>query len=1193
MKILGVKFENINALQGEWEIRFDRPPLSDTSLFAIVGPNGSGKSSILDAITLGLYGETARLKNPEQEPLGWKAVDSYSEVTFSVEDELYHSRWSVRKAGDNVEPPQMQLYRLNGGETLLEDRVIRVRSRIGELTGLDFKRFCRTVLLAQGEFTALLNALENERVEILERIMGPEMIRELEDSIRTRAAVESERLLQLKESAASFSLPPKELTRRLRDSHEQTVEEYGETTAALEELRQLEEWIQGVQRLAADREEASLALTEAEARFGKAQDDLQRLERVSAAAPLAEGLRLLDALKTERTSLQERLKAMERAIPSQDARLGEIEERLPQIRTAVAQARGELEIRDGDLTDAFRRDREIELESQRFLEAVSRYENLQQSLKEKVEEQSTVPKGISASESRRGELQHWLADHADESGLEAEIPALEELLQRLSAIRGDISAQEPERDRVLQTERQATKELDRAERAFQKARHKRDRVSERKAERERRLHEILEGDSPESLITSLHDRVKKLTACKALLQVGQEYQPYIAYGDIWSSLAEIEAKRQILAQSIESERGQLDELGEQIRLRDTFQRLGSDRAALATDRPCPLCGSLHHPFVEEGPPDFTELDKAVQGHEQRIDALEEELGELSARAARLQTVAQDMDRLREAWAQACAEVGGEWPITDLNAVLAEITSTQEEIKRTRSRIRSARWRKWMLSWADRGLKGKEEKLARKEAARDSAHSIHESANEARLRLEGEISRLEEEETTLRSRFARGVRKWGGPSPKLHHEIGSLEPVRSRWESYRRRHEEYESLTQSLQELERKQEFLPGIIEELQSQADAIAAETQAVQERLNALKAEREALYGSLDPVRERETLMSAVDRLAGEEAALSGEMENLRRQIGEEKGSLPSLRESAEKAQAAFEVTEKEALQRLTVEGFESLDEVRELLSVTADERSIMDELASAKEALATARSRAQAAQEAEEATRAERKSEETIEMVRWKITEGNKRRDDLQRLIDETERTLAEHREAEREYRELLQAIGVQEKIWDEAMEEQKELESEEEGAPRKKLQRLMLERLVEQTNKHLLDLSGRYALRTGAGDGLGLDIEDSRQGKTHRSVKTLSGGESFLVSLCLALGLAELAGRERTIQSLFIDEGFGVLDDETLYRVMATLKGLRENGKMVGIISHVKRLAEEIPTQIRVEKEPGGTGRIAIVA
>jgi exonuclease SbcC len=175
----------------------------------------------------------------------------------------------------------------------------------------------------------------------------------------------------------------------------------------------------------------------------------------------------------------------------------------------------------------------------------------------------------------------------------------------------------------------------------------------------------------------------------------------------------------------------------------------------------------------------------------------------------------------------------------------------------------------------------------------------------------------------------------------------------------------------------------------------------------------------------------------------------------------------------------------------------------------------------------------------------------------------------------------------------VAVQEELLDEVVAEQKLLRMRDAAEAQMKRQRLMLTRLVDQTNEHLAYLSGRYLLRTVEADGLGLEVEDSLQGRVRRPIKTLSGGESFVVSLCLALGLSEMAARHRKIESLFLDEGFGALDEEMLYKVLAALKGLRANGKMVGIISHVKRLADEIPTQIRVSKIADGSSIISIAA
>jgi exonuclease SbcC len=96
----------------------------------------------------------------------------------------------------------------------------------------------------------------------------------------------------------------------------------------------------------------------------------------------------------------------------------------------------------------------------------------------------------------------------------------------------------------------------------------------------------------------------------------------------------------------------------------------------------------------------------------------------------------------------------------------------------------------------------------------------------------------------------------------------------------------------------------------------------------------------------------------------------------------------------------------------------------------------------------------------------------------------------------------------------------------------------------------------------------------------------------MKTLSGGESFLASLALALGLSELAGHNAQIRSLFIDEGFGTLDDATLEVAITTLENLQATGKTIGIISHVKALKERITTQIQVQKKGNGFSEIKIV-
>lgn len=144
----------------------------------------------------------------------------------------------------------------------------------------------------------------------------------------------------------------------------------------------------------------------------------------------------------------------------------------------------------------------------------------------------------------------------------------------------------------------------------------------------------------------------------------------------------------------------------------------------------------------------------------------------------------------------------------------------------------------------------------------------------------------------------------------------------------------------------------------------------------------------------------------------------------------------------------------------------------------------------------------------------------------------------------------------------------------------------------QSLTLRQLIGLANEHLKVLAERYRLIAVSGDELDLRVADLYQANTDRPMESLSGGESFLASLALALGLSELASRHHPIDSLFIDEGFGTLDSETLEIALSALENLRSRGKTIGLISHVELLKERLATQVRVVRGTGGTSRLEVV-
>lgn len=146
-------------------------------------------------------------------------------------------------------------------------------------------------------------------------------------------------------------------------------------------------------------------------------------------------------------------------------------------------------------------------------------------------------------------------------------------------------------------------------------------------------------------------------------------------------------------------------------------------------------------------------------------------------------------------------------------------------------------------------------------------------------------------------------------------------------------------------------------------------------------------------------------------------------------------------------------------------------------------------------------------------------------------------------------------------------------------------------KLVQGYTLEILLNVANIHLKEITGRYELARISDKSLGIKIIDLDMLSETRSVHSLSGGETFLVSLALSLALSSISSNRMSIESLFIDEGFGALDSDTLKTVMSALERLQSQGRKIGVISHYGEMLEQIPVKIAVVKQNSGRSRIEI--
>ncbi|RLB88043.1 MAG: hypothetical protein DRH26_14380, partial [Deltaproteobacteria bacterium] len=190
MKILSLRFKNINSLKGEWKIDFTAPEFADQGLFAITGPTGAGKTSILDAICLALYHQTPRLSvsSGSNELMTRHTGNCLAEVEFSVQKKTYRAFWSQRRAYNRPDGklgnPQVEL--AHGSGAIIASQTRDKLNQIKKITGLDFGRFTKSILLAQGGFAAFLNASANDRAALLEELTGTEIYGEISRQVYLR-----------------------------------------------------------------------------------------------------------------------------------------------------------------------------------------------------------------------------------------------------------------------------------------------------------------------------------------------------------------------------------------------------------------------------------------------------------------------------------------------------------------------------------------------------------------------------------------------------------------------------------------------------------------------------------------------------------------------------------------------------------------------------------------------------------------------------------------------------------------------------------------------------------------------------------------------------------------------------------------------------------------------------------------------
>lgn len=1128
MKFLQLEILNLASLdkQGGEVINFEEGALGESTIFSIVGPTGSGKSTLLDAICLALYNRAPRYprkkgdKNQNIEIFG--AADAsesnrlaptdsrniltrgkkegYSKLTFLANNgSIYRAEWHVRFQRVRYENAKTALYKITrNGEEITEEAADW--NELPNIIGLDYDQFLRTVLIAQGSFANFLTAKENERYELLEKLIGCEEtytniateIKKAKDQAtdaynQMAASVEAvkqnllndEELTQLKEEIDRLEKAEKELDSQLQ--------------AISKDLQWFEENDKQIKQIAifqSDMKQAADAIKAMQAQILHLQlhDEVQ---------PAVNQLQEVERQTQSIHEQEENILKAEGNIKSQESAISESEKALASLKEAVSKAQEQQEKALPVIAEA--RALKTKMEA-----AMPNLKEKKEALELAQKENLTALKDV---EENARNIQKWEAE-------------TEKANLALKTTKEEIAKQK----QVLHEATQA------AEQAWEKERNK------------------TAGQNIEELQSHKSAAEKKLQDVQQAIKV-------VAHLDTATTEKQKNEER---IQVLGKRNAEIDEaLGklsiealekESLTLRNAYTLMVSEkweihRANLTEGKPCPLCGSTTHPYhtdnrqFEEATTELSQLLKAKENLLKLQQKEEKDLsGERKQNDGEVQTLQKQQEKLsgeiatyEEDWKariaqypkipKAEAELKSLLPIyenkaKDASSKLSLFNKIQKEIER---------------------LTQLKDKAVKDEAAYESkASTIQNKAQENTSTCATKLAEQKALTTNL------------------------ISQQKSKEEAYGKALQAWNSAKKEMEEWQEKyKQILNG-------------EEPDAAEQRLTAAKDEA---------TKAADTQNENINKLKAELANSKGSHQTMQSQ---NKTMKENLQEKEKELDLWIEEYNKQLEEKSIEPPFIDRNTIREMLHSAEDWNAIRREKDEKEKAVASTTALYQSAEKAHQ-QHLEHQPAQTRDAL-LAIQQEYQERSQRNELIAANAR-MQNHQEAVKLLGDKAEALNLvtQEKddwtaITDAIGADGKTL--------RKIAQCYTLSFLIAHANQEIRKFNSRYELQQ-VKHSLGIRVFDHDRADDIRDTTSLSGGETFIVSLGLALGLSALSSRNISFENLFIDEGFGTLDPDTLATVIDSLSMLQSSqGKKVGVISHTDTMSERITTQIRIIKN-GNSG------
>ena len=1218
MKILKIELQNINSLKCETPIviDFEHPRFDDVGLFAITGPTGAGKTTLLDAITIALYRNVPRFektggKGGLEDVVSYGAYTAMARVTLEVQNQRYEAHWDIRTAtnsGRQLGKPveTVRFKNLSRGEILAETKT-GCDAKIVEITRLNYEQFLRSVLLAQGEFAAFLSAKNTEKGLLLQQIAGDEIYRKIGETLKNRIFEEKRLLEQIKNRINTDDLLNGEVTEQLEAEKVQLIkntqqlnDDLKKTEELLKEYEQRDKLEQQKHKIEDEKNRLELERTQHAA-------DFLQLERHEAAEPLKPTLTDVNRLEKEIEQKNSRIQSLGLEIIKLTDELTSVTEKVKtcKLKTgeneqAAIDWQPRLEKVTGLDTLINSHSKAIGEKQQVMMDILTEKNRLKTLAVKKTEELKLHQllldelslyfqknQGIPVIEKQ---LVKWNTELTQRKGYRERMT---ELIRSINDAKRNTADNDVEIERIKENQKTQLAKLDALNAEAKELQEQLDKSD---------LEILLNQNQALNAKKGLLGELIPLSATYHLLLENLDTDR-IKITELEHKLKELSVQIQHIQKDIETQT-QLVADAEELYEKDSYiVSLEAERKKLKQGEPCALCGSREHPLVVE----YTEIEisdsrKRLDERKVALKNLETLKGEFdkeyAAALAGFNHVTIQQKQNKEALENVIRNFAeknsgyqiGEKQIMAAALVYAEIelTKTDNLIKITQGIRKSKDDTLILIKNLEENISGIKVDLTRLTAANAETEKLIAENIKTGSQIK---TTVEELELRLANQLI---------------ECGLLLPETEQTDAF-------------IRQLENSVKIFKDNVNkktEAENKIQQINIEINNINERFTVKINEENQILVSMDELNKQLLDCTESRKMILTPEISTGEKRRELQQIidlskKEEDNAIKTLQD-LEKIKAGIEA-EKISAAKETAELGEKLDKQKSTLQEMID-RSIFtgrEELAAAilpeetkalllrKRQELNERTISSASLEKENASELEKleeklKTRATEEETQRQAAALNDQKEKLQLRMGEISESFRKDKEIRTRNAQVVTEINNQELIyrkWTSLMT----ILGGSQDAFNTYVQRLTLKILIDLANLHLYKLNPRYSLLLNpqykTGEELNFRLTDHYQAGETRLVDTLSGGEKFLISLSLALGLSDLASNNVSIGSLFIDEGFGTLDSNTLETVISTLETLQAQGKLIGIISHVDSLKERIPVQIQVSKKSNGVSTVTI--